>query len=71
LVLAGTLLKGGKQGRQVGQDFIVPRKKTVAAEAFCVEQGRWTARRNGKDTRGIFRAKKSLAAKKVRESAQY
>ena len=41
LILAGTLLKGGNQDRQISQDFIVPAKKTVAVGAFCVEQGRW------------------------------
>ena len=71
LVLAGTLLKGGKQDRQVGQDFIVPPRKTVPVEAFCVEQGRWTARRDGEHTRGVFRAKKSLTVKGVRSSGQF
>lgn len=71
LVLAGTLLKGGKQDRQVGQDFIVPAKKTVPVAAFCVEHGRWTATREGRNTGGIFSAKKSLAVKGVRSKAQY
>jgi hypothetical protein len=71
LVLAGTLLKGGKQDRQVGQDFIVPARKVVSADAFCVEHGRWTASREGSDTGGYFEAKKSLATKAVRSSAQY
>ena len=71
LVLAGTLLKGGKQDRQVGQDFVVPPKKKVAVSAFCVEQGRWTASRDGKHTRGLFKAQKALATKSVRKSAQY
>lgn len=71
LVLAGTLLKGGKQDRQVGQDFIVPPKKTVPVAAFCVEHGRWTANREGKNTGGVFHAKKILAVKGVRSKAQY
>jgi hypothetical protein len=71
LVLAGTLLKGGKQDRQVGQDFVVPPRKTVAVSAFCVEHGRWTATRDGKETRGVFKAEESLATKRVRESGQY
>ncbi|MCP4677412.1 MAG: hypothetical protein GY854_18235 [Deltaproteobacteria bacterium] len=71
LVLAGTLLKGGKQDRQVGQDFIVPPKKTVSVSAFCVEHGRWNANRNGRATGGRFKAQKSLATKSVRGSGQY
>jgi hypothetical protein len=71
LVLAGTLLKGGKQDRQVGQDFIVPARSTVAADAFCVEHGRWTAARDGEDTGGAFQAKQALATKAVREKAQF
>ena len=30
-VLAGTVVKGGKQDRQIGQDFIIEGKKTVKA----------------------------------------
>ena len=71
LVLAGTLLKGGKQDRQVGQDFIVPARATVAADAFCVEHGRWTAARDGEDTGGSFQAKQALATKAVRKKAQF
>jgi hypothetical protein len=71
LVLAGTLLKGGHQDRQVGQDFIVPAGKTVPVAAFCVEHGRWTGQREGQATGGVFEAKKALATKSVRSSAQY
>jgi hypothetical protein len=71
LVLAGTLLKGGRQDRQVGQDFIVPARTVVSADAFCVEHGRWTASREGSDTGGTFEAKQSLATKAVRKKAQY
>jgi hypothetical protein len=71
LVLAGTLLKGGNQDRQVGQDFIVPAGQTVPVAAFCVEHGRWTAQREGQATNGVFEAKKALATKSVRSSAQY
>ncbi|MCY3020342.1 MAG: hypothetical protein NTW87_15090, partial [Planctomycetota bacterium] len=46
LVLAGTLLKGGQQDRQIAQDFIVAPSQTVPVDAFCVEHGRWTASRD-------------------------
>jgi len=71
LVLAGTLLKGGKQDRQVGQDFVVPAGKTAAVSAFCVEQGRWAATREGAATRGVFEAQQALATAAVRSSGQY
>ena len=45
LVLAGTIVKGGKQDRQIGEDFVVPRDKQVDVSAFCVEQGRWNGTR--------------------------
>src|SRR4029079_8804388 len=65
-VLAGTLVKGGKQDRQIAQDFIIPPGKTVPVDAFCVEHGRWTANREGKGTDGLFEAQKVLAVKEVR-----
>jgi hypothetical protein len=70
-VLAGTVVKGGNQDRQIGQDFIVDAGKTVAVDAFCVEHGRWTGERNGKGTAGKFEAVAMLATKKVRAAGQH
>jgi hypothetical protein len=55
----------------VGQDFVVPPGKTVAVDAFCVEQGRWTAVRDGSSTQGFFKAQQALATTAVRSSGQY
>ena len=71
LVLAGTVLKGGKQDRQIAQDFIVPPKKTVPVGAYCIEHGRWTATRDGVENQGLFLAQKSLSNADVRLSGQY
>lgn len=71
LVLAGTLVKGGKQDRQISQDFIIPPGKTVPVGAFCVEHGRWTANRDGQATQGQFQAQKVLATKEVRDNGQF
>ena len=71
LVLAGTLVKGGKQDRQIGQDFVVAPGKTVPVAAFCVEHGRWTTQREGVATGGLFKAQKALATQAVRGSGQY
>ncbi|MBI3832232.1 MAG: hypothetical protein HY291_22105 [Planctomycetes bacterium] len=71
LVLAGTLVKGGRQDRQIAQDFIIPPGKTVPVDAFCVEHGRWTAQREGVNTAGQFQAQKVMATKEVRDSGQF
>jgi len=71
LVCAGTIVKGGNQDRQIGEDIIIAAKKTVPVEAFCVEQGRWTAQRMGNMTAGIFDNAKLYALKPVRLKGQY
>lgn len=71
LVLAGTVVKGGKQDRQIGQDFVVGPKSVVPVDAFCVEHGRWQATRGGQATGGKFSAVRTLAVKKVRTAAQH
>jgi len=71
LVLAGTIVKGGNQDRQIGEDFVVAPGKTVDVAAFCVEHGRWNGARDGKSTGGQFVAQKSLALGSVRAAGQY
>jgi len=71
LVLAGTVVKGGKQDRQIGQDFVVGAGKTIPVDAFCVEHGRWDATRDGAATGGKFGAMKTLANAQVRAAGQY
>lgn len=71
LVLAGTVVKGGNQDRQIAQDFVIARGETVPVDAFCVEQGRWSGEREGKSTRGKFASSGMLAPAKVRTAAQY
>ncbi|NUO52430.1 MAG: hypothetical protein HOV80_26580 [Polyangiaceae bacterium] len=71
LILAGTMVKGGKQDRQIGEDVVVPSGKTLDISAFCVEQGRWNGTRDGKDTGGKFVPQKVLATNKVRAAGQH
>ncbi len=71
LICAGTIIKGGKQDRQIGEDLVVAPKSTAPVKAFCVEQGRWNANRSGSNTRGRFSAQNILANKMVRQSGQY
>lgn len=70
-VLAGTIVKGGKQDRQIGQDFIIGPKETTPVDAFCVEHGRWTASREGQATGNVFRTSDTLTTSKVRAAGQY
>lgn len=70
-VLAGTVVKGGNQDRQIGQDFIIDGKQTTPVDAFCVEHGRWNGQRNGNVTSGKFRSTEVVATSKVRAAAQY
>jgi hypothetical protein len=70
-VLAGTVVKGGQQDRQVGQDFIVEPGATAAIDAFCVEHGRWNNQREGASTGGKFSTAKAMATSDVRGAGQY
>lgn len=43
LLLAGEVVKGGKQDRTLAKDVVLPPGKgKVDLDVFCVEQGRWT-----------------------------
>lgn len=70
-VLAGTIVKGGKQDRQIGQDFIVGARQTVPVEAYCVEHGRWTTSRDGIATGGQFGTIGLLTDSRVRTAAEH
>ncbi|MBX3189978.1 MAG: hypothetical protein KF819_23335 [Labilithrix sp.] len=70
-VLAGTIVKGGNQDRQIGQDFIIEGKQKSPVDAFCVEHGRWNGQRNGQATAGRFGASDVLATSKIRAAGQY
>ena len=71
LVCAGTIVKGGNQDRQIGQDFVVKAGTTVPVDSFCVEQGRWNGMQEGKATNGRFKVMQYIAPSSVRASAQY
>ncbi|HEY1691196.1 MAG TPA: DUF6569 family protein [Polyangiaceae bacterium] len=70
-VLAGTIVKGGKQDRQIGQDFIVGAHQTVPVDAYCVEHGRWTLSRDGVATAGQFGTIGLLTESRVRTAAEH
>lgn len=68
---AGTILKGGKQDRQLGGDVVIAAGTTVSVDAFCVEHGRWSMQREGEATSGVFEVTKVVASKRVRAAGQY
>jgi hypothetical protein len=67
LVVAGTLVKGGKQDRQIGQDFVVQARSETFVDAFCVEQGRWSFQESTVN----FGVTNFVASKGVRVGGQY
>ncbi len=71
LICAGTVVTGGNQDRQIGQDFVIQAKTTVPVDAFCVEHGRWSGTRNGVVTASLFAAAEYVAPKSVRLKGQY
>jgi hypothetical protein len=69
-IQAGDVLKGGRQDRTIGIDFIIPAKSgRLPVPAFCVESGRWHRRRQEDDV--LFSSSThSIHAKKMRVAAK-
>lgn len=62
-VQAGDIVKGGRQDRVLAVDLIVPANSgRMPLDAFCVEQGRWTAR--GAEPTHAFRSSTEIAPSK-------
>ncbi len=70
LIVAGTIVKGGQQDRQIAQDLVIAAHSEVPVEAFCVEPGRWNTRA-GHDGVAFRNTGLGVAAKSVRIKAQY
>jgi ARG and Rhodanese-Phosphatase-superfamily-associated Protein domain len=69
-VQAGDVLKGGRQDRTLGIDFIIPaRSGRLPIPTFCVESGRWH-RRHGEDDRHFGSSSHSIHAKAMRLAAK-
>ena len=69
-IQAGDIVKGGRQDRVLSVDLVLPpRSGKVPITAFCVEQGRWSAR--GEESAQQFgSAEKSLAGKDLKLAAK-
>src|SRR5262249_38348363 len=66
---AGEILRGGRQDRAIGVDFIVPAKTRLPFPAFCVESGRWHQR--GRESAARFSSSKHyLASKSLKIAAK-
>jgi hypothetical protein len=71
LICAGTIVSGGNQDRQIGEDVVVAAHSKRRIEVFCVEQGRWESNRLGVSTNAVFGSANAIAGKQVRASGQY
>jgi hypothetical protein len=69
-IQAGDIVKGGRQDRTLGVDFVLPAKSgRVPIPLFCVESGRW--HRRAAEEAGSFSSSKSyLSSKKLRMAAK-
>jgi len=64
-IMAGEVVKGGKQDRVIAQDIIIAPGETVNLSAFCVERGRWSHKGSGGNFDGYF----NVSSKAVRKAA--
>jgi hypothetical protein len=67
-IQAGDIVKGGRQDRTLGADFIVPaRSGRVPVPAFCVEAARWS--RRGAESHVLFsKSSHAVSSKKLRRA---
>jgi hypothetical protein len=69
-IQAGDVVKGGRQDRTLGVDFVLPAKSgRMPIPSFCVESGRWH-RRAAEDAGSFSSSKSYLASKKLRMAAK-
>jgi len=69
-VQAGEVVKGGRQDRTLGVDFVIPaRSGRIPVPSFCVESGRWHGRAD-EEVRFFASSKTSISTKKMRMAAK-
>ncbi len=65
-VQAGDIVKGGQQDRVLTVSFLVPaRSGRIDIAAYCVEQGRWSAR-GGEDVKRFASSEKALPSREAK-----
>ncbi len=57
-IMAGDIVKGGRQDRTIGEDIVLnPKSKNIPLTSFCVEQSRW--RQRGSENATAFSTSKN------------
>lgn len=69
-IMAGDIVKGGRQDRTIGEDIILnPGSKNIPLKSFCVEQSRWQKR--GSESSTAFSASKNtLSSRNLKVAAR-
>jgi len=69
-IMAGDIVKGGRQDRTIGEDIVLaPGAKKVPLKSFCVEQSRWSSR--GSESATVFSSsEKTLNNKALKVAAR-
>ena len=69
-IMAGDIVKGGRQDRTIGEDIVLaPGAKRVALKSFCVEEGRWGGR-GAESTADFSSSAKMLNNKELKIAAR-
>lgn len=69
IILAGEVVRGGKQDRMIAQDFLVlPHSGKIDLDVYCVEHSRWQA--DEENVRAVFDATVGIAPNSVREAVK-
>ncbi len=67
-IMAGEVVKGGKQDRVIAMDMVIPpHSEPIDLSVFCVEHGRWTY--DGSDASDGFTGHANVANTSVRKAA--
>jgi ARG and Rhodanese-Phosphatase-superfamily-associated Protein domain len=67
-IMAGEVVKGGKQDRVIGQDVVLAPGEKIDLSAFCVEKSRWTTKdNNGGEFTGYYNVSSMDIRKAVTE----
>lgn len=70
-IMAGDIIKGGKQDRTLGVDAIIPPKtKKMPIDSYCVESGRWQ-QRGSENVQQFSGNTKTLSSRKLKLASKY